>query len=250
MSKIAETLIGTSGFNYKDWKGPFYPPGLPQREWLRHYAQNFPTVELNVTFYRFPRAEMVENWASQVPRTFRFAVKLWRGITHYRKLKDCRKFTRNFAEALDVLPVRQRAAILIQLPNMTKNVERLKNYLGELKEFTGGKWKIAVEFRNQEWLTDEIYRLLDHERAAICLHDMKDSATTKPNKARFVYVRRHGSGAGKYQGGYAPEQIGSDAAQIRQWQGEGRPVYVYYNNDVHGHAVHDAWQLNDALKLE
>ncbi|MCW5976648.1 MAG: DUF72 domain-containing protein [Bryobacteraceae bacterium] len=248
MSKAAKAYIGTSGFNYKHWAGLFYPKGLRQAEWLSHYARTFPTVELNVTFYRFPRAAGLEQWARQTPKGFLFAVKLWRGITHFKKLKNCRQFTANFLEILETLAPRQRAPLLIQLPpNMRRNVERLEGYLEEIRELAGRPWKLAVEFRSADWLCDEVYRALDRQRAAICLHDMKGSATHEPNGARFVYLRRHGPADARYHGAYPPEDIQEDARRIRRWTNQGRSVYAYFNNDLGGHAVENARQLMEAL---
>ncbi len=252
MSRHSRAWIGTSGWNYRSWRDVLYPSGLPQKEWLRHYAHEFDTVELNNSFYRIPDRHVMEGWSNEAPRRFRFAVKLWRGITHFKKLKDCREYVDNFLGIAGELDGRQRAPLLVQLPpNQKKDVDRLRSFLDSLKQFAGRRWKIAVEFRNEEWLCDEVYRLLDEKSAAICLHDMAGKAvTTEPNQASFVYVRRHGSHGGRYSGRYSRSQIRSDAKRIRGWLGDGRTVYLYYNNDAQGYAVRNARELREELRRE
>ena len=241
--------IGTSGWNYKHWQGIFYPKGFPQREWLRYIAAQFDTVEINTSFYRIPNTESVAQWQCNTPPHFLFAVKLWRGITHYRKLTNSQEFLRRFFDVFEPLHEKRRAPLLIQLPpNQGKNPEKLKAFFDDLRATAPSKWPYAVEFRNDSWLSDDVYRLLDDEGAALCVHDMRGAgATNEPNTARVVYMRRHGSGEGKYAGSYSPEQIRADAGNIRSWASAGRDVFVYYNNDIGGHALMNAHQLKQEL---
>lgn len=241
--------VGTSGWNYRDWRGVLYPRGLRQADWFAHFASQFDTVEVNTSFYRIPKAETVIDWAEAVPGRFRFAVKLWRGITQFRKLQSCRGYLESFFEVIQALPTEKRGPILVQLPpNFRCNVEKLDAFLDDVRDVTApARWKVAVEFRNESWLCDEIYRLLDRQRCALCLHDMRGRApVAEPNDASFVYVRRHGP-SGEYQGGYQSKQIKEDAELIRRWLKAGKAVFVYYNNDVEGHAVRNAKQLLDEL---
>ena len=241
--------IGTSGWNYKHWKKSFYPEGLPSREWLHYYSSRFDTVELNTSFYRIPSKDSVREWQKTTPVCVRFALKLWRGITHYKKLKDCREHLRNFLDAAEVFDARRRGPLLIQLPpNQGKDLDRLRFFLDDLKEVSEARWKIVVEFRNDQWLCDQVYNLLDKQRAAVCLHDMPGSVTIEPNDASFVYIRRHGSEKSRYRGRYTEAQIKSDAQRVRRWLRQGRTVYAYFNNDVKGYAVENAFQLEAALK--
>jgi len=250
MSRSAHAYIGTSGWNYRHWRGRFYPDRLRQADWLPHFAGQFDSVEVNNSFYRIPKPDRVRHWAEQVPGRFRFAVKMWRGITHFKKLKDCRDHLERFMAPMAQLPTEKRGPLLVQLPsNQGKDTEKLDTMLRDFKELTHPeRWKLAVEFRNREWLCPETYEVLDRHRAAICLHDMPPADVTLPNDARLVYVRRHGP-AGDYRGSYSPEQIQSDAANIRQWTDEGRGVFVYFNNDAEGNAVHDARRLRQALGM-
>jgi uncharacterized protein YecE (DUF72 family) len=235
---------------YKHWRGVVFEAGLPQRRWLERMAECFDTVEVNTSFYRVPKKETVENWIRGTPDRFLFALKLWRGITHYRKLKNSADLTERFLEPADAVPQHRRAPLLIQLPpNQGLDTARLETYIAELRQLSGGSWQIAVEFRHDDWLTVAVYRLLDRLAVALCIHDMAGrGATGQPNDAPFVYVRRHGSSDQHYAGSYSTERIRQDAACIRQWNLEGRDVYVYYNNDIGGHAFRNAVDLRAAIQ--
>ena len=238
--------IGTSGWSYAHWaKGRFYPKGLKQGEWLAFFARHFGTVEINASFYRMPTPDMVARWRRVTPARFRFAVKLWRRITHEKRLANCE--LRDFLEVTgSLLP--KRGPLLVQLPpSMRKDVDRLGAFLALLKKAIGrSRWKVAVEFRNPEWICDEVYELLSQCRAAVCLADMERCPITEPNDVSFIYVRRHGPG-GRYRGCYSPEHIAADARRIRRWLRAGKDVFVYYNNDFEGYAIDNARQLADAV---
>ncbi len=241
--------IGTSGWNYKHWREIYYPRGLAQRKWLPFFAADFDTVEINTSFYRIPKIESVAQWQCSTPPHVRFAVKLWRGITHYKKLINSREFLLRFFDVFEPLEPHRRAPLLIQLPpHLGKNTDKLRHFFDDLRAAAPSPWRYAFEFRNSAWLVAEIYELLDREGAALCIHDMRNAgATNQSNAAPFVYVRRHGSGEGKYAGSYSPEQIRDDACSIRSWCASGRDVFVYYNNDIGGHALENARQLKQEL---
>ena len=240
--------IGTSGWSYAHWaKGRFYPKGLKQGEWLRFFAERFGTVELNSSFYRVPKPEFIARWRTVTGGRFRFAVKLWRRITHEKRLVECGVELSSFLEVVGELKPK-RGPLLVQLPpSLRKNVRRLDEFLATLKKATGRvRWKVAVEFRHPDWLCDEVYELLTRYRVALCLADLPRCPITEPNDAPFVYVRRHGPGGG-YRGCYAPEHIAADAERIRGWLRSGKDVFVYYNNDIGGHAVDNARQLIETV---
>lgn len=240
--------IGTSGWSYTHWaKGRFYPKGLKQGEWLGFLAQRFNTVEVNSSFYRLPKPEIVARWRRVTGTRFRLAVKLWRRITHVKRLVDCGPELRDFfAVAGELGP--KRGPLLVQLPpSLRKDVSRLDEFLVVLKKTAGRtRWMVAVEFRNRDWLCDEVYELLTRHRVALCLADLPRCPITEPNDAPFVYLRRHGPGGG-YRGCYSSRHIAADAARIRGWLGQGRDVFVYYNNDIDSHAVDNARQLMAAV---
>jgi uncharacterized protein YecE (DUF72 family) len=241
--------VGTSGWNYNHWRETFYAKGLSASRWLPFYAEHFDTVELNSSFYRIPSPGSVERWAAQTPDRFTFAVKLWRGITHYRKLINCASFLESFFTVMNGIPAAKRAPLLIQAPpNQSLDLGKLESFWPDLQAANHRRWRIAIEFRHPSWLVPEVYRFLDRHRAALCLHDMPGRAdTATPNDAAFVYVRRHGTGEGRYNGEYSGSQINEDATRIRAWLAEGREVYVYYNNDIGGHALTNARQLREEL---
>jgi uncharacterized protein YecE (DUF72 family) len=241
--------IGTSGWSYQHWaKGRFYPKGLKQGDWLRFLADHFDTVEINSSFYRLPQDAMITRWRGQVPARFKFAVKLWRMITHQKKLTDCRDQLERFLAAVVKLSPK-RGPLLVQLPpSLHKDVPRLDSFLDDLKVASGrSRWKIAVEFRHESWLSDDVYALLDRHRASLVLADMERCPITEPNDAGFVYVRRHGP-AGRYQGRYTTRHLEADADRIVGWLDAGKSVYVYFNNDVAGHAVDNARELKSLLQ--
>lgn len=245
----ARAYIGTSGWNYRHWRGIFYPEEFREADWLGFYARHFDCAEANSTFYRNPSLRSIENWISQTPAGFRLAIKLWRGITQYRKLRNCREFLEIFFRSVAAVPKRNRGPILVQLPpSQGRDLPKLDAFLDELRDVTGpDRWKVAVEFRHDGWLCDETWRLLDRQRAAICLHDMAGrGAADEPNDASFVYLRRHGA-AGKYAGSYPRGQLRRDAARIRRWCDAGRTVYAFFNNDIGGYAIENARTLREML---
>lgn len=240
--------IGTSGWTYKHWSGGvFYPPGLKQGEWLAYFMQHFDTVEINMSFYRLPNEAMIQRWKSMAPEGFYYAVKMWRMITHLKALKNTGELTERFMGIVNGLENR-RGPLLIQLPpRLGLDLERLDEFLTELRKIVGRKkWRLAVEFRNATWLTAEVGAMLARHKAAIVLQDMRGSEIAQPNAVDFVYVRRHGA-SGRYAGEYTEEQLAGDAENIRGWLGEGREVWIYYNNDAAGAAVRNALRLKELL---
>ncbi|RME41136.1 MAG: DUF72 domain-containing protein [Planctomycetota bacterium] len=241
--------VGTSGWSYAHWAGGrFYPRGLKQGDWLVYYADRFSTVEINASFYRLPRPQMVERWRKVTKAGFRFAVKMWRRITHEKKLVDCERELADFLETVARLGPR-RGPLLVQLPpSFRQDLDRLKHFFDLFRQVAGrSRWRLAFEFRHPSWIGEEVYRFLDRRRAAVCLADLPRCPITEPNDAPFVYVRRHGP-QGRYRGGYPPRQITADARRVRSWLDAGRDVYVYYNNDIEGHAVRNAAQLRERVE--
>ena len=241
--------IGTSGWSYAHWaKGRFYPRGLKPGEWLTFLAGHFNTVEVNCTFYRMPKPEMVSRWHQATRSRFRFAVKLWRRITHQKRLLECGQELSDFFELARVLGSK-RGPLLVQLPpSMRKNIPRLEMFLTDLKRaLKRSRWRVAIEIRNTDWLCNETYELLNLSGAGLCLADIERCPITEPNDVSFVYVRRHGPG-GRYRGCYGPGHIAADADRIRGWLQAGKDVFVYYNNDIDGHAVDNARQLTEAIR--
>jgi len=244
---MARAHIGTSGWNYKHWaNGEFYPNGLRPSEWLKFFVDHFETVEINNSFYRLPSEAAFQNWRSQVPRDFVFAVKASRFLTHIKRLKDPEEPLQLFFSRAAHLKDRL-GPILFQLPPRFKaNIERLEVFLNALRSCTKKyKARCAIEFRDATWLIDPVFNLLRTHGVALCFADWKETHVTGPVTADFVYVRRHsGRGLG---GNYPQSDLDRDVDLIRGWMKKRLDVYVYFNNDLGGHALRNAKHVERAL---
>ena len=235
--------IGCSGWEYKHWRGDFYPADLPRTEWFQHYASRLDTVEINNSFYRLPERATFEAWRKRAPNGFEFAVKASRFLTHMKKLKDPE-------EPLERLFSRMRGLgsrlgpVLYQLPPGWKvNVERFRHFLDVLPDDA----RHVVEFRDPSWYDREVCRLMEERGVALCLHDMKGSATKRERVGPFVYVRFHGT-TSKYGGGYSEDCLRGWADWLNAQRDQGCDVYAYFNNDAGGHAPRDAMTLRRVLE--
>jgi uncharacterized protein YecE (DUF72 family) len=237
----AVARIGCSGWQYRHWRGDFYPDTLPQNRWLEYYAARFDTVEINNTFYRLPEATAFTKWASRVPPGFVYAVKASRFLTHMKKLKDPEEPIDRFLQRA----VNLHAAlgpVLFQLPpRWPVNIERLRAFLEALPP----RHRYAIECREPSWYADEVLALLERHQVALCLHDMRGSAPEKISTGRFVYVRFHG--VERYSGSYADRTLDAWADWLSARVAAGLPVYAYFNNDIGGHAPRDAVRLRARL---
>jgi uncharacterized protein YecE (DUF72 family) len=166
--------IGTSGFGYKEWKGKFFPPDIKPADMLRFYAERFNAVEINNTFYRMPKKELLEGWLKEVPSAFTFGLKAPQKITHIRRLKECQQELEYFLEVASVLK-RQLGPLLFQLPpNLKKDADRLRNFLKLLP----AERRITFEFRHETWFDDEIFTALKEHNAALCIAESEDPPQT------------------------------------------------------------------------
>ena len=235
--------VGCSGWQYRHWRGGFYPADVPQARWFEHYAARFDTVEINNSFYRLPERTTFSAWARRAPPGFVFAVKASRFLTHMKKLKDPeepieRLFSRMRGLGAHLGPV------LYQLPpGWTVNIERFRHFLDALPHGI----RHVVEFRDPSWYDAGIREAMEARGVALCLHDMPGSATGKLPTRPFVYVRFHGSGE-KYGGGYSDARLRGWAEWLNARRDEGCDVYAYFNNDIGGHAPRDAVTLRGALE--
>jgi uncharacterized protein YecE (DUF72 family) len=161
---------GSSGYSYKEWKGPFYPKDLPDEQMLRFYGERFRTVEINNTFYRMPKASVLEEWASNVPGDFKFVIKASRQITHIKRLKEVEDSVSYLLKVAGALKERL-GPLLFQLPPyLRKDVARLREFLGLLPKGT----RAAFEFRHQSWFDDEIFNLLREHSAVLCIAEAEN----------------------------------------------------------------------------
>ena len=229
--------IGTSGWAYKDWNGPFYPDEVKARDRLAYISGRFPTLEINASFYRLPSENTVEAWAATVPQGFVFAWKASRYITHNKKLKDA-------ADSLDYLFERTKGLgdklgpILFQLPpNLHRDDARLEAFLDLLP----ARHRYSIEFRHPGWYADEVLAMLKARNIALCISDHHHAPAPWEATADFIYLRGHGPG-GRYHGRYGEAALRDWAAHIRRW-GKDRDVFVYFDNDIKSAAPRDAEQL-------
>lgn len=230
--------IGCSGWNYRHWRGRFYPQELPVRRWYGHYAERFDTVEINASFYRLPKPETFAAWRDAAPAGFCYAVKAPRFITHMRKLKDAGESVERFlAHARHLMPA--LGPVLWQLPpRWHADTARLAEFLALLPpDITH-----VFEFRDPSWVTEAILEQLDRGGASFCTHDFPGLATPRWAAGRASYVRFHGHG-GKYVGRYPEEVLAGWADWMRAQEKAGRSVWAYFNNDGDAHAVADALEL-------
>jgi uncharacterized protein YecE (DUF72 family) len=226
--------IGCSGWNYRDWRGAFYPAGLPARRWLECYAERFDTVEVNTTFYRLPRRDAVAHWVQQTPDGFGFAVKASRYLTHIRRLRDMHDGVARFMERIEPLVEADRLlATLWQLPaTFHRDDERLAAALAALPP-----GRHAFEARHPSWFCDEVAALLRaHDVAFVVADDRRRPLPDAPVTASWSYVRLHYGHRGR-RGNYSPTELDAWAARIAALPGE---TLVYLNNDWEAFAPRNA----------
>ena len=215
--------VGTSGYNYPEWKGHFYPDNLAAAKMLPYYAERFTTVEINYTFYRMPTAKLVAGWAAQVPPDFRFTLKAPKRITHDRRLRDTADLVRGFCEAAAELGP-QLGALLFQLaPNFKKDLAVLDDFLAVLPPRVCG----AFEFRHDSWLDEEVFARLRARNLALCIADSETRSTPVMATADYAYLRLRDEG-------YTPEDIAGWADRIRELSAQCREVYVYFKHEDAG----------------
>jgi uncharacterized protein YecE (DUF72 family) len=242
MSIRGDIRIGTSGWHYDHWRGPFYPPNLAAEDFFHYYIGRFHTVEVNNTFYRLPERKTLRTWVEMAPRGFIFAVKASRYITHMKKLKDPKTSISKFFQRIKTFG-QQLGPILFQLPPSWKaNPERLSVFVNQLPR--GHRY--AFEFRDPSWFDDRVYGILSEGGAAWCIYHLAGRLSPLEVTADFVYIRLHGPGEA-YQGQYDDKALSSWADAISAWSREGKDIYCYFDNDQNGYAAQDADRLQRML---
>ncbi len=242
MSRI---YVGTSGWSYAEWRELFYPRGLPSGEWLEHYAEHFPTVELNASYYYWPPSSRFARWAERLPPRFRMSVKAPRDLTHDLRLRSPGQWTEQIAADLARLGDRL-GALLVQLPpTFAYDGERLDTFLGQVPE----RIPVAVEFRHPSWhQEEESFAILARHDAAYCIAHGAGLPCLPRVTATFAYVRLHGTDPHKlYAGAYDEEALQAWAKRARGWAAGGTEVYLYFNNAGPGDAVRNAGTLRDMI---
>lgn len=243
--RIGDVCVGTSGWHYAHWRGPFYPASLPATRWLSHYAQFFACVEINNSFYRLPDAATLQRWTAQTPPGFRFSLKAPRTLTHRYKLKHCAEPLTHFLERLTVLGDRLDAVLFQLPPRWHCNTARLENFLVQLP----GTHRYVFEFRDPSWHNEDIYALLRAHGAAFCVFELGELRTPVLTTADFAYVRLHGPHAA-YGGSYDTRRLRRWAAEIARWRRAGQDVLFFFDNDENGYAVKNARRLQELIAEE
>jgi uncharacterized protein YecE (DUF72 family) len=239
---MAKYFIGTSGWNYRHWKGIFYPDDLSQKNWLFHYVRYFNSVELNVTFYRMVDKSVFNGWYERTPQDFRFVIKGSRYITHIKRLKDPEKPVNLLLD--NCAPLKEKlAAILWQLPmRFTLDLERLDIFCRFLSK-TG--LRHVFEFRNIGWFSPETYTLLKKYNYCLCIaHSGRRFPCVREITADFLYLRFHG-GESLYAADYSDEQLREWADFAAKYKR--RDIFAFFNNDAQAYAVKNALKLKKML---
>jgi uncharacterized protein YecE (DUF72 family) len=238
------TWIGTSGWTYEGWKGPFYPKEVRKQDWLLWYASQFQTTEINGSFYRTPSLAAVRSWRTATPRQFIFAWKASKFITHWKRLNDsCANSIELMATRLQVLGPKL-GPVLFQLPgNLECNYERLARFMAMLP----ARYRYAFEFRHPSWYNRSVLDLLTAHDVSLCLADHHLAPAPWIITARHIYVRGHGPD-GRYRDNYPRATLRTWARHIRRWQRAGHVVFVYFDNDQKSAAPTDALRLAELLQ--
>lgn len=236
---MAGVWIGTSGWIYDGWRGPFYPVEIPKRRWLGWYGDRFATTEINGSFYRTPSFEAVHRWVEETPDGFVFAWKASKFITHWKRLgPSCANSIALMETRLELLGPKL-GPVLFQLPARFKvNVERLESFLPMLPPHR----RYAFEFRDASWYVPEVMRSLRGHGVALCISDHHDAPSPWTVTADHVYIRGHGPD-GRYRDNYSNEALAEWAARVERWRRSGKDVFVYFDNDVKSAAPQDAARL-------
>jgi uncharacterized protein YecE (DUF72 family) len=228
--------VGTSGYNYPEWKGSFYPQTLPAAKMLPYYAQRFQTVEINYTFYRAPNEKILQGWDAATPERFRLTLKAPKRITHDARLRDCADRVRQFLETASILGPKL-GALLFQLPpNLKKDTALFDAFL----EAFPPRVCAAFEFRHASWLDEEIYGRLRARNLALCVADSEKLSTPVEVTADYAYFRLRDEG-------YGPADIEGWARVIGERTAQCRDVFVYFKHEESGKGPEFARALLAAL---
>ncbi len=230
-------LIGTSGYNYPEWRGSFYPSSFPTSKMLPYYAERFSTVEINYTFYRMPNAKTIAGWDAETPTSFCFALKAPKRVTHDARLKNVDEPLRYFLDTARRLGPKL-GPILFQLPpNFKKDPERLGDLLVQLPP----DLRYAFEFRHPSWLADDVYARLSGKNAALCIADTEKGTTPLVATADFGYFRLRDEG-------YAEADLSQWSLTVKRLGSRWRDTFIYFKHEESGVGPVLARQLGAVLK--
>ena len=230
-------LVGTSGYNYPEWKGTFYPAKLPAAKMLGYYAERLPAVEINYTFYRMPNAKTVAGWAEATPPEFRFVLKAPKRITHDSRLKFVDKPLAYFCETAAGLGPKL-GPLLFQLPpNFKKDIDRLRYFLPLIPAGV----RCAFEFRHASWFSGDVYELLRGRNAALCIADTEEATTALVVTADFGYFRLRDEG-------YKKEDVERWAAKVKELGAGWNDAFVFFKHEESGIGAKLAEQFKELIR--
>ncbi len=228
--------VGTSGYNYPEWRGSFYPEKFPTTRMLPYYAERFRTVEINYTFYRTPNEKILAGWSRETPQGFKLTLKAPKRITHEARLRDCSELLHFFLETAATLGPKL-GALLFQLPPfLRKDVALLDGFLAELPDGLCA----AFEFRHKSWWDDEVLTRLQAKNLALCVADSEKLSAPVEITADYAYFRLRDEG-------YTPEQIAQWARTIHAKTAQCRDVFVYFKHEEAGKGPQFARLLLESL---
>lgn len=236
--------IGTSGWSYDHWDGVLYPPKLPVAKRLARYVEEYDTVELNASFYRWPKDATFAGWRQRLPDGFTMTVKAHRGLTHYRRLRNPEPWVERFERCWTALGER-REALLVQLhPAIERDDALLDHFLEAMPDAI----PVAMELRHPSWDDPAVYALLERHDAAYVVMSGAGLRCVPRATSSLAYVRLHGPPQDSlYAGSYPDDELTAWAERILEWDRQGRRVLVYFNNDLGGHAIHNSRTLKRLL---
>ena len=215
--------VGTSGYNYPEWRGSFYPPAFPAKQMFGYYAERFRTVEINATFYRMPTPKLTAAWHEQAPARFKYALKAPRQITHIKRLKDADAALGFFCDSARLLGS-ALGPLLFQLPpNFKSDTTRLADFL----DLVPSDLRVAFEFRHESWLNDSVFDVLRARGAALCVADFGDKSTPFRATARHGYLRLRDEG-------YTRDDLSRWASDVVSHLAEWDDVFIYFKHEEAG----------------
>lgn len=243
---VTHAYVGTSGWNYREWRPIFYPAGLPPKQWLAYYASRFDSVEINYSFYRLPAEEACESWYSQTPDHFRFAVKASRYLTHVKRLRGVEEPWNKFVGRVELLR-NKLGPVLLQFPRHFEaseaNLDSLDRFLNMARRRNPAQ-QLAFEFRERSCHGQAMCSLLkQYDAALVTAHSTRYPVADSEMTASFAYFRFHGPRE-MFASSYSSAELAGWAAQIRRLA-ERSDVYAFFNNDSGGHAPPNALALKE-----
>lgn len=235
--------IGTSGWRYEGWIGPFYPEKTKPNQLLPYYAETFDSVELNNSFYRIPNERNIKTWVDSTPADFVFSCKANRIITHYQKLKDCEETVGRLLKAFSNFE-EKLGPILFQFPpNWPVDLSTLQKFIDQLPQDK----LYTFEFRHTSWFCDALYDLLHSKHMGLCFYNHKQYTSPEIVTSSFVYLRMHGPNADAYTGSYDDAVLLRYKQKFFDWKKEGKAIYCYFDNTDNADAPKDAQRLKKLL---